>query len=156
MCLSRKARRPHATIVHPSLGHPGEVTLPRRPMIGIPPVGGRAFGLPPRWVDYVANDSILHHAWFDPIGGGAVRLDPPRGGGNGALVFCGTAAWCQGRRIMSNDKRTILCLLLIFAWLMAIPYLMRLAGIDMGAGEEPHAGPPAQDYAGGKGRGKRL
>jgi len=50
--------------------------------------------------------------------------------------------WCQGRRNMTNEKRYVLCLLLIFAWLMAIPYLMRLAGID-GGRKKPHAAPPA-------------
>ena len=51
--------------------------------------------------------------------------------------------WCQGRRIMTNDKRYVLCWLLIFAWLMALPYVMKLAGIDIG-GKKPPVVPPAQ------------
>jgi len=44
---------------------------------------------------------------------------------------------------MTNDKRYVLCWILIFAWLMGLPYVMKLAGIDLG-GKKPPAGPPAQ------------
>jgi YidC/Oxa1 family membrane protein insertase len=43
---------------------------------------------------------------------------------------------------MTNDKRYVLCWLLIFAWLMGLPYIMKLAGIDIG-GKKPPVVPPA-------------
>jgi YidC/Oxa1 family membrane protein insertase len=44
---------------------------------------------------------------------------------------------------MTNEKRYVLCWLLIFAWLMGLPYVMKLAGIDIG-GKKPAVIPPAQ------------
>jgi YidC/Oxa1 family membrane protein insertase len=44
---------------------------------------------------------------------------------------------------MTNEKRYVLCLLLIFAWLLGLPYVMKLAGIDMG-GKKPPAVPAAK------------
>ena len=44
---------------------------------------------------------------------------------------------------MTNDKRYIIFLVLSFAWLMALPYVMKLAGIDV-AGKRRPVVPPAQ------------
>ena len=93
------------------------------------------------------------------VGSASRRDEIPK---TGCPVTCGSGreprSWplrCQGCLIMSNEKRFVLFIVLMFLWMMGFPYVMRLLGLSSGAQEAAGRRPAAAVEAGEEGRAGR-